>query len=181
MLSFNLLGDGLRDAFDPEAEEVRTIWQTPYASKSENLHVSFDTWTRAKCRPCDGVSFNLDRGRGAGHRGRVRLRQDRVTAYSIMTLILVPPGQHRRRRDSSVDGEDIVRLLREADAQTSAASEVSMIFQDPMTCLNPTYTMGNQLTEAILLHTAPQPQAEANARALEMLQLVGVNDAGKAR
>ena len=55
---------------------------------------------------------------------------------------------------------------------------VSIIFQDPMTSLNPTFTIGNQLREAILLHT-DRNRAEANARALEMLQLVGVNEPEK--
>ena len=58
------------------------------------------------------------------------------------------------------------------------AEKISIIFQDPMTSLNPYYTVGNQITEAILLHT-DRNKKEANERALNLLELVGVNDPQK--
>lgn len=98
-----------------------------------------------------------------------------VTAYSIMR-ILVEPGKIVGG-EILFNGEDIVKYSKK-QMREFRGKRVSIIFQDPMTSLNPTFTIGNQLREAILLHT-DRNRAEANARALEMLQLVGVNEPEK--
>ena len=98
-----------------------------------------------------------------------------VTAYSIMR-ILVEPGKIVGG-EILFNGEDIVKYSKK-QMREFRGKRVSIIFQDPMTSLNPTFTIGNQLREAILLHT-DRTRAEANARALEMLQLVGVNEPEK--
>ena len=94
-----------------------------------------------------------------------------VTAYSIMQ-ILASTG---RIVDGSIklDGKELVNAG-EKVMKTVRGNRVSIIFQDPMTSLNPVYTIGNQLREAIMLHT-DRNRKQADERALEMLKLVGVN------
>ena len=98
-----------------------------------------------------------------------------VTAYSIMR-ILVEPGRITGGQ-ILFNGEDIVQYSKK-QMREFRGKRVSIIFQDPMTSLNPVYTIGNQLREAILLHT-DRNHEQANARALEMLQLVGMNEPEK--
>ena len=140
----------------------------------KNLCTSFNV-DAGEVRAVNGISFNLDKGKVLGIVGESGSGKS-VTAYSIMR-ILVEPGKIVGG-EILFNGEDIVKYCQKADARSSAASAVSIIFQDPMTSLNPTFTIGNQLREAILLHT-DRNRAEANARALEMLQLVGVNEPEK--
>jgi oligopeptide transport system ATP-binding protein len=90
--------------------------------------------------------------------------------------ILVEPGRITGG-EILFNGEDIVKYSNK-QMREFRGKRVSIIFQDPMTSLNPVYTIGNQLCEAILLHT-DRNHEQANARALEMLQLVGVNEPEK--
>ena len=125
-------------------------------------------------RAVNGISFNLDKGKVLGIVGESGSGKS-VTAYSIMR-ILVEPGKIVGG-EILFNGEDIVKYSKK-QMREFRGKRVSIIFQDPMTSLNPTFTIGNQLREAILLHT-DRNRAEANARALEMLQLVGVNEPEK--
>ena len=75
------------------------------------------------------------------------------------------------------NGTDIVKCSKE-ELRTIRGNKISIIFQDPMTSLNPVYTVGNQLTEAILLHTK-RTREEAKVRAIELLELVGINEPDK--
>ena len=138
-----------------------------------NLHTSFFT-DAGEVKAVDGVSFTLDHGKVLGIVGESGSGKS-VTAYSIMQ-ILAPTG---RIVGGSIklDGQELVgadeRILRSV-----RGNRVSIIFQDPMTSLNPTYTVGHQLMEAILLHTK-RNRREARERALEMLKLVNVNEPEK--
>jgi oligopeptide transport system ATP-binding protein len=98
-----------------------------------------------------------------------------VTAYSILQ-ILTNPG---RIVSGSIKlkGQELVGCSKET-MQKIRGNQISIIFQDPMTSLNPVFTIGNQLMEAILLHTNRNKE-EAKARAIEMLKLVGVNEPEK--
>ena len=125
-------------------------------------------------RAVNGISFNLDKGKVLGIVGESGSGKS-VTAYSIMR-ILVEPGKIVGG-EILFNGEDIVKYSKK-QMREFRGKRVSIIFQDPMTSLNPTFTIGNQLREAILLHT-DRNRTEANARALEMLQLVGVNEPEK--
>jgi oligopeptide transport system ATP-binding protein len=95
-----------------------------------------------------------------------------VTAYSVIGLI-APPG---RLTGGSVwfCGKEISSLP-EKKMRLLRGNEISMVFQDPMTSLNPLYTIGNQICEVILLHTG-KDRAQAKARALELLCEVGINE-----
>ena len=136
----------------------------------KDLHTSFYT-PLGEVKALDGISFKFEKGEilcivGESGSGKS------VTAYSILQ-ILVPPGKivsgSIKFNNQELVGAD------ENVMQTIRGNKISMIFQDPMTSLNPVYTIGNQLTEAIKLHTERQDEA-ASLRALEMLRLVGVNE-----
>jgi len=138
-----------------------------------DLHTSFFT-DAGEVKAVDGVSFRLDRGKVLGIVGESGSGKS-VTAYSIMQ-ILAPTG---RIVSGSVklDGQELVGLSEKA-MRMVRGNRISIIFQDPMTSLNPTYTIGHQLMEAIMLHTK-RDQKQALDRALEMLQLVNVNEPQK--
>ena len=139
----------------------------------KNLCTSFNV-DAGEVRAVNGISFNLDKGKVLGIVGESGSGKS-VTAYSIMR-ILVEPGKIVGG-EILFNGEDIVKYSKK-QMREFRGKRVSIIFQDPMTSLNPTFTIGNQLREAILLHT-DRSRAEANARALEMLRLVGVNEPEK--
>ena len=139
----------------------------------KNLHTSFFT-DAGEVQAVNGISFNLDRGKVLGIVGESGIGKS-VTAYSLMR-ILTDPG---RVTEGEVlfKGEDVLKYS-EQKMHSFRGSRISMIFQDPMTSLNPVYTVGNQLREAIKIHTNRNPK-QVRERALEMLQLVGVNEPEK--
>ncbi len=138
-----------------------------------NLHTSFFT-PAGEVRAVNGVSFNLERGKVLGIVGESGSGKS-VTAYSIMQ-ILASTG---KIVDGSIklDGQELVNAG-EKVMKTVRGNRVSIIFQDPMTSLNPTYTIGHQLVEAITLHTN-RNKKQAWDRAVEMLRLVNINEPEK--
>ncbi len=139
----------------------------------KDLHTSFFT-DAGEVKAVDGVSFTLDRGKVLGIVGESGSGKS-VTAYSIMQ-ILAPTGKIVGG-SIQLDGRELVGLD-EKEMREVRGDRISIIFQDPMTSLNPTYTIGHQLEEAIVLHTN-RNKKEAKDRALEMLQLVNVNEPAK--
>lgn len=139
----------------------------------KDLHTSFFT-DAGEVKAVNGVSFTLEKGKVLGIVGESGSGKS-VTAYSIMQILA---GTGKIVSGSiKLNGEELVG----ADEKTMhnvRGNKVSIIFQDPMTSLNPTYTIGKQLTEAILLHTGRNKQ-EAYERAVEMLKLVNVNEPEK--
>ena len=138
-----------------------------------NLHTSFFT-PAGEVRAVNGVSFSLERGKVLGIVGESGSGKS-VTAYSIMQ-ILASTG---RIVDGSIrlDGQELVNAG-EKVMKTVRGNKISIIFQDPMTSLNPTYTIGHQLVEAIILHTSRNAK-QAWDRAVEMLRLVNINEPEK--
>ena len=138
-----------------------------------DLHTSFFT-PAGEVKAVNGVSFNLDRGKVLGIVGESGSGKS-VTAYSVMQILektgKIVSGSIK------LDGEELVGCG-EKRMKTVRGNRVSIIFQDPMTSLNPTYTIGHQLMEAILLHTNRNKQ-QARERAIEMLRLVNVNEPEK--
>lgn len=122
----------------------------------------------------NGVSFNLDRGKILGIVGESGSGKS-VTAYSIMQILEKNGGI--KKGQVLYKGEDITKFT-EKQMREFRGKCCSIIFQDPMTSLNPVFTIGNQLKEAIELHT-PRKGKEAMDRAVEMLTLVGVNEPEK--
>ena len=138
-----------------------------------DLHTSFFT-PAGEVKAVNGVSFNLDRGKVLGIVGESGSGKS-VTAYSVMQILektgKIVSGSIK------LDGEELVGCG-EKRMKAVRGNRVSIIFQDPMTSLNPTYTIGHQLMEAILLHTNRNKQ-QARERAIEMLRLVNVNEPEK--
>ena len=119
----------------------------------------------------NGISFNLERGKVLGIVGESGSGKS-VTAYSIMQ-ILASTGKIVGG-SIKLDGQELVGAG-EKVMKTVRGNKISIIFQDPMTSLNPTYTIGHQLVEAIMLHT-DRDRKQAWDRAVEMLRLVNVNE-----
>ena len=138
-----------------------------------DLHISFFT-PAGEVKAVSGVSFQLERGKVLGIVGESGSGKS-VTAYSIMQILekngKITAGSIRFDGQELVGaGEKVMKDIR--------GNRISMIFQDPMTSLNPTYTIGHQLTEGIRLHTN-RNSSQAYDRAVEMLTLVGVNEPKK--
>ncbi|WP_026527298.1 ABC transporter ATP-binding protein [Butyrivibrio sp. VCD2006] len=138
-----------------------------------DLHTSFFT-DAGEVKAVNGVSFYLDRGKVLGIVGESGSGKS-VTAYSIMQILA---GTGKIVSGSiKLDGQELVGAG-EKVMKNVRGNKISIIFQDPMTSLNPTYTIGHQLMEAILLHT-DRNKEQAEARAIEMLRLVNVNEPEK--
>ena len=135
-----------------------------------DLRTSFFT-PSGEVKAVDGVSFTLNEGTVLGIVGESGSGKS-VTAYSILQ-ILTHPG---RIVSGSVKfrGQELVGIS-ENEMRKIRGNKISIIFQDPMTSLNPTFSIGNQLVETILLHTNRNKE-QAQARAIEMLSLVGINE-----
>ena len=135
--------------------------------KIENLHVSFDTYA--------GVSLHVGEGEVLAIVGESGCGKS-VTAQTIMKLNPMPPA---RIKEGSIDlcGEDIV-AANEKKMQDIRGRLVSMIFQDPMTCLNPTMKVGKQLTEAICQHRKLSKD-EAKKEAVRLLEMVQIPNAAE--
>ena len=138
-----------------------------------DLHTSFFT-SAGEVKAVNGLSFSLDEGKVLGIVGESGSGKS-VTAYSVLQ-ILTYPGKIVSG-SIKLNGTELVGKSDE-EMRKIRGNKISIIFQDPMTSLNPTYTIGRQLMEAILLHTDRNRQ-EARERALEMLQLVNVNEPKK--
>lgn len=138
-----------------------------------DLNTSFRT-DRGEVMAVNGVSFNLDRGKILGIVGESGSGKS-VTAYSIMQIL--EKNGSIKKGQVLYKGQDITKFS-EKQMREFRGKCCSIIFQDPMTSLNPVFTVGNQLREAIELHTDRKGK-EAEARAIEMLTLVGVNEPEK--
>lgn len=121
-------------------------------------------------RAVDGVSFSVNAGGVLGVVGESGCGKS-VTAMSILRLVASPPGFYERG-NIFLRGRDLLDLP-ESDMRAVRGKEIAMIFQDPMTSLNPVFTVGDQIAEAVRLHKKLS-RAEARARAIEMLRLVNI-------
>ncbi|MDV6228603.1 dipeptide/oligopeptide/nickel ABC transporter permease/ATP-binding protein [Nitratireductor aquimarinus] len=188
VMSINLLGDGVRDVLDPRlksgaltrpvartAVERRTVPETrthgdsvlEVADLNTEFHIGGDVY-----RAVGGIDLHLKQGECLGIVGESGSGKS-VTAMSLMGLVPTPPGRITGGA-AWLDGEDLfavsderIRALRGAD--------VTHVFQDPLSTLHPLFTIGDQLTEAIMAHR-PIRRSEADARAEELLRLVRITN-----
>ena len=123
-------------------------------------------------RAVEDVSFEIPRGRTVAIVGESGCGKT-VTALSILRLVPTPPGRIVSGR-VFLEGEDLLGLA-ESDMRRVRGNRISMIFQEPMTSLNPVFTIGDQIAEAVMLHQKVGRQ-EGLARAVEMLRKVGIPD-----
>ncbi|MCR5586350.1 MAG: ABC transporter ATP-binding protein [Lachnospiraceae bacterium] len=144
-----------------------------YILELQDLHTTFDT-DNGEVNAVNGINFALEPGKTLGIVGESGSGKS-VTAYSIMQIL----ADNGRISDGKVlyKGENIVDW-NEKQMSTFRGRCCSIIFQDPMTSLNPVFSIGYQLKEAILLHT-DKTKAQADERAAELLSLVGINEPEK--
>ncbi|WP_020698929.1 ABC transporter ATP-binding protein [Reyranella massiliensis] len=138
------------------------------------LRTHFHT-DRGLFRAVDGIDFSVERGRTVGLVGESGCGKS-VTSLSVMGLVASPPGQVDADA-ISFEGRNVLGLSAD-ERRKLRGGKMSMIFQEPMTSLNPVHTIGQQIVEAILAHTTLSPAA-AKARAIEMLDLVRIPSAAE--
>lgn len=139
----------------------------------KDLEVSFFT-PSGEVQAVGGISYDLGYDEVMGIVGESGSGKS-VEAYSIMGL-LSSPGKVIGG-EILFEGKDVLKKT-EKEMENFRGNEVSMIFQNPMTCLNPVYTIGNQLMEAVLVHQ-DVPRKEAYEKAIKMLELVGISNPEK--
>jgi len=137
----------------------------------QDLRVSFNVYG-GEVQAVRGVSFQVKEGEAVAIVGESGSGKS-VTAQAIMRLIPTPPGQFK---SGSIffDGQDLLTLSEKA-MQKVRGNKIGMIFQDPMTSLNPTMTIGMQIMEGLMLHQRLS-KSEAKERAIELLSMVGIPD-----
>lgn len=134
-----------------------------------NLSVEFST-SEGLVRAVDDISFSIPEGKTVGIVGESGSGKS-VTSLAIMKLIPNPPGKIVGG-EILFQGKDLVKCT-EAEMRKIRGNQISMIFQEPMTSLNPVFTVGYQIAEALMLHQKLSPR-EARERTLELLNQVGI-------
>ena len=134
-----------------------------------DLHIHYMSEGR-KVQAVNGVSFEINAGETIGLVGETGAGKTTM-ALAIMKLIQKPAGRYAGG-EILFNGEDLIKAT-ESRMHTIRGNQISMIFQDPMTSLNPVYTVGDQIAEVVALHQKVSAQ-QAMARAGEVLELVGI-------
>jgi oligopeptide/dipeptide ABC transporter ATP-binding protein len=139
-----------------------------------DLKTYFET-DEGTVKAVDGVSFHINKGETLAVVGESGSGKS-VTSLSIMRLIPSPPGRIAGGQ-ILFNGQDLVKKS-EREMRRIRGNDISMIFQEPMTSLNPVYTVGDQIAEAIVLHQK-KSKGQAMKMAVEMLELVGIPEPAK--
>jgi oligopeptide/dipeptide ABC transporter ATP-binding protein len=143
----------------------------------ENLKTYFHTY-RGLVKAVDGVSFDINEKETIGLVGESGCGKS-VSMLSVLQLISSPPGEIVGGR-VMLEGQDLLQYKSKSEVMSSIrGAKIAMIFQEPMTSLNPVLTIGRQLTESMEIHLNMTPRV-AEERAIELLRLVGIPD-GKNR
>lgn len=138
----------------------------------KNLHTVFDT-DSGIVRAVDGVSLSIEPGETLGVVGESGCGKS-VTALSILRLVQKPTGRIESG-EIIMEGKNLITLS-EKEMRSIRGNRISMIFQEPMTSLNPVYTICNQISEPLVLHQGMSAR-EARKRSVEMLDIVGIPNA----
>ena len=141
----------------------------------KNLKVSFNTYV-GEVRAVRGVDFELHRGETLAFVGESGCGKT-VTAKALMRLLQEPFGTIKEGSEIVYRGEDVLAMDKKR-LQQYRGNDIAMIFQDPMTSLNPTMTCGKQIMESLILHKGLSKE-EARAEAVEMLRMVDIPDPEK--
>ena len=159
----------------PESEYVVTMRDENNAVEFDDLHTFFFTDT-GTVKAVDGVSFDIPSHSTVGVVGESGCGKS-VTSLSLLRLVQAPQGQivSGSIRYKAKNGKcyDITKLP-QSKMEDISGKEISMIFQEPMTSLNPVFTIGYQLDEVTLLHVEGATKELAKQKSLEMLELVGI-------
>ena len=194
VLAFNILGDGLRDALDPKLKASNAMRKVVMGKKNkkaaeqtaqtaaahreldpdtvldvDNLVVNY-VLEDETVEAVNGISFSLKKGQTLGLVGETGAGKT-STALSILNLVQTPPGVIKEG-SISVCGHEMLKLSKK-QLEKVRGNDVSMIFQDPMTALNPVMTVGEQIAESITYHEGLNHN-QAMDKAEKMLELVGI-------
>ncbi len=162
----------------PEAEYLTRMQDEGNILEFDDLKTYFYTDT-GTVKAVDGVSFQIPAGATIGVVGESGCGKS-VTSLSVMGLLQGPVGQvaggsiRYNQGDKAIDLTKIPRK----EFEKLRGNEISMIFQEPMTTLNPVFTIGNQLCECISLHNKGMKKKDVEAHALKTLELVGIKREG---
>lgn len=163
----------------PESHYTTTMSNENNVIEFHNLQTHFFTDT-GTVKAVDGVSFNIPKGSTVGVVGESGCGKS-VTSLSVMRLLQGPQGQivgGEIRFNNKNTGKAIdITKLPISEMQKIRGNEISMIFQEPMTSLNPVFTIGDQLAEPIELHNPNMKKKEIEEKVIELLKLVGIADA----
>lgn len=160
----------------PESEYSTKMKNSNNVIEFDNLKAYFYT-DMGTVKAVDGVSFDIPMGKTIGVVGESGCGKS-VTSLSLMRLLQGPQGQIaggeiRYNQTTQNRVVDIAKISLK-EMEKIRGNEIAMIFQEPMTTLNPVFTIGSQIDESIMHHNPKMPKAEVKARTLEMLKLVGI-------
>ena len=158
----------------PEEEYITTMRDTDNIIELDNLKTYFYT-DAGTVKAVDGVSFDIPKGKTIGVVGESGCGKS-VTSLSIMRLLQGPQGQiagGKIRYNQDNRAIDLTKISNK-EMQKIRGNEISMIFQEPMTSLNPIFTIGDQLSEPIELHNPEMSKEQVKNRVIELLKLVGI-------
>ncbi len=158
----------------PESEYITTMRDTDNIIEMDNLKTYFYT-DAGTVKAVDGVSFDIPKGKTIGVVGESGCGKS-VTSLSIMRLLQGPQGQiagGKIRYNQDNRAIDLTKISNK-EMQKIRGNEISMIFQEPMTSLNPIFTIGDQLSEPIELHNPEMNKEQVKNRVIELLKLVGI-------
>ena len=162
-----------RKNVDP-SEYITTMKDPGNVVEFDNLHTYFFT-DIGTVKAVDGVTFSVPKGKTVGVVGESGCGKS-VTSLSLMQLVQRPQGQVVEGEIRFDAGDKVYNIAKTPTQvmQTIRGSKISMIFQEPMTSLNPVFRIGDQLTEVLELHYPDWDEARRKARSIEMLGMVGI-------
>jgi peptide/nickel transport system ATP-binding protein len=177
---YSLTPDGLKNYRDARVQSVGlgNVTSRPVQAGGDillldvqGLHVQFDT-SRGVVHAVDGISYTVNRGEVVAIVGESGCGKS-VSALALMGLLAKPAGRVTRGR-VLFEGRNLLTLA-DDEMREIRGRDISMIFQEPMTSLNPVLAIGEQIEEPLLIHLG-MTKAQARSRALDLLQLVGITD-----
>ena len=158
----------------PESEYLSTMKNPDNVVEFDNVHTYFFT-DIGVVKAVDGVSFEVPQGKTVGIVGESGCGKS-VTSLSLMQLVQRPQGQTVEGEIRFNTGEKVYNIVNTPTSvmQTLRGNEMSMIFQEPMTSLNPVFRIGEQVDEIVALHNPLMSKEDVKRRTIEMLELVGI-------
>ena len=158
----------------PESEYITQMKDPANCVEFDNVHTYFFT-DIGTVKAVNGVSFEVPQGKTVGIVGESGCGKS-VTSLSLMQLVQRPSGQTVEGEIRFNTGNEVINVVNAPNSvmKTLRGNKMSMIFQEPMTSLNPVFRIGDQINEVIKLHNPEMSKEAVKDRALEMLQLVGI-------
>ena len=158
----------------PESEYITTMKNPDNVVEFDNVHTYFFT-DIGTVKAVDGVSFEVPQGKTVGIVGESGCGKS-VTSLSLMQLVQRPQGQTVEGEIRFNSGDKVYNIVNTpiTEMQKLRGNAMSMIFQEPMTSLNPVFRIGEQVDEIVALHNPTMSKEEVKARTIEMLKLVGI-------